>query len=103
MDDSLPRITSALGRLHDAIRQLSKMPRPVGSRWAGAEPAEPMERVYPACARDALRETARLCSVRSCGEGMDVAANPTYVFNAHGVRYRYARPSPVVSGESPPQ
>ena len=38
-------------------------------------------------------DTSCLCSVRSLREGMDVAANPTYIFNdAHGVGYRIAGP-----------
>ena len=35
--------------------------------------------------------------------GHDVAANPTYIFNARGVGYRFPKPGPVVSDESPPQ
>ena len=44
-----------------------------------------------------------LCSVRSFREGMDVAANPAHIFNAHGVGYRFARPGPGGSGGPPPR
>ncbi len=31
----------------------------------------------------------------------DQAANPTYIFNVHGVGYRFARPGPVMTGGPP--